>query len=86
MVNHSRSVGVLYSGVPRLEAKFLCEGANNTAGGHLASLNWNIQSFESTHTLGRKITLTIATLSTTILSFFLWFCFVLFLIRRRFTN
>lgn len=71
MVKHSRSVTVLYSDVPRLEAKFLCEGANNTAGGHLASLNWNIQSFESTHTLGCKITLTIATLSTAIL-----FCFV----------
>lgn len=76
MVNHSRSVSVLHSDVPRLEAKFLCEGANNTAGGHLASLNWNIQSFESTHTLGRKITLTIATLSTTIFFFsVVLFCF-----------
>lgn len=80
MVNHSRSVSVSYSDVPRLEAKFLCEGANNTAGGHLASLNWNIQAFESTHTLGRKITLTIATPATTVLFFlllvsFLFVCF-----------
>lgn len=63
----------MYSDVPRLEAKFLCEGANNTAGGHLASLNWNIQSFKSTHTLGCKITLTIATFSNTIVSFSLFF-------------
>lgn len=76
MVNRSRSVSVLYSDVPRLEAKFLCEGANNTAGGHLASLNWNIQAFESTHTLGHKITLTIATPATTILFFSFWFLFL----------
>lgn len=69
------------------EAKFLCEGANSTAGGHLASLNWNIQSFENTHTLGRKITLTIATPSTTIPLFFLNPDFVFFLLkRRRFVN
>lgn len=65
MVNHNRTVCATYSCVPRLEVKFLCEGANNTAGGHLASLNWNIKSFESTHTLGCKIILTIAMLSNT---------------------
>lgn len=65
MVNHSNSVSV-FTVMLLDEEKFLCEGANNTAGGHLASLNWNIQSFENTHTLGRKITLTIATPSTTI--------------------
>lgn len=92
MVNHSRSVSVLYGDGLRLEAKLLCAGAGSTAGGHLASLNWNIQSFESTHALGRKITLTIATLSTAILFFFFFFQFclaffvVLVLKRRLFIN
>lgn len=62
------------------------KGPNNTAGGHLASLNWIIQSFESTHTLGHKITLTIATLSTAILLLFLfsvYCCGLDFVFKRR---